>query len=467
MWARLFELNHMANRKIDRRFVAAAFVVFWPWLGWKLAKVAWRFPATTTAIVAAVAVWSLWGPWTLLGVALGSTLVPLAVGLSVSRKFRHAAMVTVRSGWRRWGFYAPRWRGLTSRNGLIAQTKQATDRARLVDVEADTYMDRVQMSIPAGLDPGAFREAADSFAHATGAHSCRMRTLAPGRMQAELLRRDPLAQPVASPEIREDVNLRAVPIGCRENGHSWALPVLGSHVLCAGATGSGKGSVAWSTVRSLAPMIHAGLVRVTGIDPKGGMELAFGADLFTRFVYSSWDAMVGALEDAADRLDDRADRLRGVTRQHTPTREEPLELVLVDELLTLTFLSPRDIRRRAEEACGRILTKGRAPGFAFHGYAQEITKDVVSFRDLFPTRVALRLQTEAQVDMVLGEDSRAQGATCDLIPESMPGTGYVRVEGVPEPERVRAAYQSDDTIRALAHDYPAPCEHRPQVAAAA
>jgi DNA segregation ATPase FtsK/SpoIIIE, S-DNA-T family len=40
--------------------------------------------------------------------------------------------------------------------------------------------------------------------------------------------------------------------------------------------------------------------------------------------------------------------------------------------------------------------------------------------------------------MILGDGTRDQGARCDQIPESNPGVGYVRVDGIREPIRVRA-----------------------------
>ena len=52
----------------------------------------------------------------------------------------------------------------------------------------------------------------------------------------------------------------------------WRLPVLGHHILVAGATGAGKGSILWSLIAGLAPGISAGWIRVLVIDPKGGME---------------------------------------------------------------------------------------------------------------------------------------------------------------------------------------------------
>ena len=51
--------------------------------------------------------------------------------------------------------------------------------------------------------------------------------------------------------------------------------------------------------------------------------------------------------------------------------------------------------------------------------------------------------------MVLGDGAREMGARCDLIPEYLPGVGYVKVDGEREPRRVRAAYVTDDDIAAM------------------
>jgi DNA segregation ATPase FtsK/SpoIIIE-like protein len=80
-------------------------------------------------------------------------------------------------------------------------------------------------------------------------------------------------------------------------------------------------------------------------------------------------------------------------------------------------------------------------------------KEVLGFRNLFPTKVALQLDEPTQVDMVLGDGARDQGALCDKIPDGLRGVGYVRVDGVREPTRVRAAYVSDDDIRTMAREY--------------
>jgi S-DNA-T family DNA segregation ATPase FtsK/SpoIIIE len=81
---------------------------------------------------------------------------------------------------------------------------------------------------------------------------------------------------------------------------------------------------------------------------------------------------------------------------------------------------------------------------------QDPGKDVVGWRDLFPTRVAMRLDNPIQVDMVLGEGARDQGATADHISEHTPGVAFVRVEGTRAIRRVRASYLTDDDIADLA-----------------
>ena len=102
--------------------------------------------------------------------------------------------------------------------------------------------------------------------------------------------------------------------------------------------------------------------------------------------------------------------------------------------------------RRIEQALGLLLTKGRAVGITVLAAVQDPGKDVVGWRDLFPTRVAMRLDNPIQVDMVLGEGARDMGATADHISELTPGVAFVRVEGTRAIRRVRSSYLTDDDI---------------------
>ena len=78
---------------------------------------------------------------------------------------------------------------------------------------------------------------------------------------------------------------------------------------------------------------------------------------------------------------------------------------------------------------------------------------MLTIRNLFPDRIAMRLDEPEQVDMVLGDGARDRGATCELIspdPATGAGVAFVRLEADPDPVRVRAGWISDADIRDLA-----------------
>jgi hypothetical protein len=83
------------------------------------------------------------------------------------------------------------------------------------------------------------------------------------------------------------------------------------------------------------------------------------------------------------------------------------------------------------------------------GAVQDPRKEVLPQRDLFPVRVILRVTESDQVHLVLGPGARDRGARADQISASQQGVGFVQVDGVPEPVRVRFAYVTDEHIRGL------------------
>ena len=266
-------------------------------------------------------------------------------------------------------------------------------------------------------------------------------------------RRDPLGSVVAALPVPEVCDLGAVPVGRREDGEPWTVRLRGSHTLIAGATGAGKGSVIWSLIRALGPGIRDGLVKLWVLDPKGGMELAAGAPLFERFAYDAAADLAAVLEEAVAVMDARAARLRGVTRLHEASLDEPLIVVVVDELASLTAYAERDDRRRINAALPLLISKGRAVGVVVVAALQDPRKEVVQFRDLFPTRIALALVEPEQTDLVLGKGARLRGADCSRIPLTTPGTGWVWCDGDNEPVRVRAGWVNDDDIAAMVNAY--------------
>ncbi|MFD2768608.1 hypothetical protein ACFSX1_31285, partial [Micromonospora eburnea] len=62
------------------------------------------------------------------------------------------------------------------------------------------------------------------------------------------------------------------------------------------------------------------------------------------------------------------------------------------ELAALTaYITDRKVRDRIKESLGLLLSQGRAVGVHVVAALQDPRKDVLPFRDLFPTRIGLRL----------------------------------------------------------------------------
>jgi S-DNA-T family DNA segregation ATPase FtsK/SpoIIIE len=354
--------------------------------------------------------------------------------------------------WLRWVFYRRRWKAAMTLAGLAPDYRGQRMLPVLDRVRRAGAVDLVRVGLVTGQAPADFEARAENLAHAFGARLCRIRTAAPGVVVLELVRADTLADPIPALPVTGEVDLTGLPVGRCEDGTPWRLRLAATHVLIAGATGSGKGSVIWSLIRALLPAIAAGWVQVWALDPKR-MELSFGRALFHRYACQA-AAMVELLEAAAAEMHDRADRFGGRTRTFTPTGEFPFLVLVVDELAFITAYQPeRDLRKRAEAAIATLTSQGRSVGVCVVGALQDPRKDVISLRNLFSTRIALRLDESDQVDMVLGDGARDRGALADQIspdPWTGAGVGYVRLEASPDPVRVRAAYITDADIIAMA-----------------
>jgi S-DNA-T family DNA segregation ATPase FtsK/SpoIIIE len=331
---------------------------------------------------------------------------------------------------------------------------------RVTAVHSTRVVDVLDVRLLHGQTPEQVAEQAEALRHVFGAHRCKVNETAPGRVRVTFYARDPLTTPLPPipPQARPD--LAALPVGLSEDGTMFCLRLLGRHTLVAGASGAGKGSAIWSPILAMAPLVRSRLVELHGIDPKR-MELVFAPELFTKLTAGTPADAADHLEDLAQRMTARQGRLAGKAREHTPTAEDPSVVVVVDELAALTaYCTDKDAKRRFEAALSLLLSQGRAVGFYVLAALQDPRKDVVAFRDLFTTRIALRTTEASHADMILGDGALDRGAACHRIPDSLPGVGYVYVEGTSEPVRVRFTYLTDPDIRTLATAY-APGTEKP------
>ena len=330
-------------------------------------------------------------------------------------------------------------------------------------VRSTRYVDRVHVRLVSGQSAAQVADVADNLAHGFGAILCRVRSAKSGAVLLEFVRRDALAQVVPPAPVRPYPDLRALEVGRREDGLPWLVRLHGTHVLVAGATGAGKASLLWGLVRAMFPLMQDGLVRVLAADPKL-MELAFGRIIFdTHGEYAATPAAIAdMLERAVADMQARAARFAGYQRDHTPTVQNPFTVVLVDEVAFLTAYQPdRKLRERIMNALATLTTQGRAVGYCVVAALQDPRKEVLTIRNLFPDRIAMRLDEPEQVDMVLGDGARDRGAACELIssdPATGAGVAFVRLEADPDPVRVRAGWVSDTDIDDLAAAVlPRPC----------
>jgi S-DNA-T family DNA segregation ATPase FtsK/SpoIIIE len=367
--------------------------------------------------------------------------------------FTRLITVPARSRWR-WWCYRRRWHPVMTIAGLAPTYRGQLTLPVLGKVTAGTCADLVAVRLVSGQSPKLFGDRAQELAHGFGAHSCRIRTARPGMAVLEFVRRDALAAVIPALPIPGTPDLRALPVGRREDGALFTIRLHGTHLLIAGSTGAGKGSYLWGLVRAMLAAMTAGLVRVHACDPKL-MELAFGRALFEKFgKYAADPAAIAALleADVAD-MQERAARFAGRHRDHQPTPEFPFVVVLVDEVAFLTaYQADRKLRDRTLAALATLTTQGRAAGYCVVAALQDPRKEVLNIRNLFPDKIALRLDEPSQVDLVLGDGAHDRGARCEDIaadPATGAGVGFVRLETSPDPVRVRAAFVTDDDIHTM------------------
>ncbi|MDA0635952.1 FtsK/SpoIIIE domain-containing protein [Nonomuraea sp. CA-218870] len=417
-----------------------------------LIRMLWRHPIACTAAVAPAVVTLTYG-WR---VALVMTGFLPSVGLSWVLLERDSFLRVVGwpllAWWRLVWVYRRHWQPVMIVSGLGRHLRGRDYLPRLVKVRCTSWADLVTVKMLGGQAVKDWTDRADHLAHGFGARSCRVAIARAGLLVLTLPRHDPLAESLPAVPIPEEPSVGPVEIGRCEDGTPYRLKVHGTHVLIAGATGAGKGSYLWSAIRGLLPAMRAGLVQVWALDPKR-MELSFGRALFGLRYAATPAECADLLEAAVSVMQERADRFGGNQRSHTPTMADPFVLVVVDEVAFLTaYQSDKHLRERTKAALATLTTQGRAVGVGVMAALQDPRKEVMNIRNLFPDKIALRLDESEQVDMVLGDGARDRGALADHIspvPELGAGIGYVRLETSPDPIRVRAAYVSDEDIRAM------------------
>lgn len=246
----------------------------------------------------------------------------------------------------------------------------------------------------------------------------------------------------------QSFDVESVPVAVDIAGNPFYLPIEGNHLLIIGRTGAGKSSWIWSLVFGLKNAREAGLVRLWALDPKR-VELAYGRQWWDEYA-DTVEGMLELLEKAHDEVLQRNAAIQGKARKITPSPEMPLNVIIIDELAYLSAAVDKKTHERAQRAMRAILWLGRATGYCVVGASQDPTKEVLSERDYFPTKVALGMEAP-MVDLVLGKGAYEAGAHCEKIPlrEAGAGCAYVKDKLSSKPVLVRAAWCSDADIKSM------------------
>jgi S-DNA-T family DNA segregation ATPase FtsK/SpoIIIE len=415
--------------------------------------------------------WYLLTPILVYVVVSGSLIGLVAWSMHGGEMFRQQVVYRPKSWYRSIFIYRIRWRGRLEECHVILKDGNPKVPAPL-SCKSKKSTDEVEAWNPPGVTIQNWRENAADLAAAFHAQRLAVYPIdkkvkdgpvgvdvEPRRVRLLFIVREPLIKPVEPFQYpTEPIPQSGWALSLKDDFTPWLVHPLWRHWLFVGVTGSGKSSGGWCYVYMAIPAIQAGLMKITGLDPKGGAELGMGAHVFSDFVFGDlkndpsryeWP-FVHALEDKVAILNRRLDEMRGESRKHIPTVGSPAEVIFCDEMASLTaWCQNREAKKRMQNAMAHIISKGRAANVLFLGMSQEATKDILPMRDLIPYRVAFRLRTRQQVNMVLGDGMWYRGALCDEIPDVLPGIAYAVMEGSAMPFRMRFPFITDDMIRAM------------------
>ncbi|GAB3158033.1 hypothetical protein GCM10027059_02020 [Myceligenerans halotolerans] len=345
------------------------------------------------------------------------------------------------------------WPEVADKCGLAVLNRDGTRTAPKIKTTTALGVVNVRVPVLTGQTTRTVLDAANAVATAYGAHSFEVRPDGPARVVLRLFLTNALTA-ARTAVVPAAVTIDGVPAGVRLDGARFDLRIRGRHTLVVGASGAGKGSVFWSVVGGLAPAITARLVQVWAIDMKKGVEAAMGEQLFHATAYTHARA-IAVLRALVAVIEERGTAMRGISRLHQPTPGDPLHVLIIDELADLLAYSDFEVKREAERLLSIILTQGRALGVVAVGCVQNPRQEALGgTRNLWTQRIALRLDSDAETDMVLG--SRARTAPADLISRDAPGTAYTVNDDDGTVSMVRFDYWPDDLVRHVAALYPAP-----------
>lgn len=411
---------------------------------WRAVEAVLRWPAWTAGVLA-VAVATPWVSLTAVGITAGITLCSvgiLAIWGGAARRKRAASLPEITKSSRRQRRFRQLW-------------PEAMDRAKLTAagrgpdaVPVHPQLQRVRMvaadHLTAMVDTSPTGTPAQKLIDARGVVLARMRAktmqvtvLAPSQARIDVRWNDPLARIIRPSQLPLPADKLRPVIGLGESGEPVSV-LCTLPQLAIGAQGAGKSSQLWAFLNGL--RVAGVPVRLRVYDPKGGQEFGELEDVVHQYErnISGWANLVGAARKGLEARQAML-RRRGIRNFNEFTADEPLDILIIDELLTVKRQSSGKAGEKAAADLEHLLSQGRAAGYTVAALAQDGTKDVLgSIAELFPIRSCMRVVTDSMVSVALNVP--ASHAPAHQIPAERPGEAYIAQDG--QVIRYRAAHMT-------------------------
>jgi hypothetical protein len=242
--------------------------------------------------------------------------------------------------------------------------------------------------------------------------------------------------------------------GVRADGHAATLKSNLS-TLIGGMSDGGKSSAIWAIIAGYVEAVPVRLrvVDLSGVEFKAAAD-HLGKGLVHDYVGNQYVPGARKLEEFWEDLEAAFTRRlisleKSGKRWHRPTEEEPLDVLILDEILPIAA----ELRKEAtEHIVGRICYLGRKAGFVCIAASQAGQVDAIGrIRDLWPQRLAFRTASRFLTDAFLGDGAHSDGARAselDLAHDQ--GVGYMAADGVRGYISFRSAWVPDSETKQIA-----------------
>ena len=146
--------------------------------------------------------------------------------------------------------------------------------------------------------------------------------------------------------------------------------------------------------------------------------------------------------------------MQGWIRKHVPSTDEPLYVLVIDELASITaWIADRQSRNESRRRWRCCCPKAGLSGSSSSQRPKSRAKRPRCSATCSRCRMLFRVTEPEHIVMTLGPGAKDRGADATKIRTDQPGVNFVGVDGRPEPIRTRVSWRSDDDITATGADW--------------